>query len=111
MKKITKKVIMFQCDICRTEYDKVSDAQECEKKAIEIKKFTKGDQVSNIVARICKKTSKSYTFKGVIVKIIGPMASDYYGHLFQYQVKFKCPQCKEISEARYFAPELKKINR
>ena len=121
MKKIVRTVTIFQCGICRTEYDKASDAQKCEKRILEVKAFAKGDMVSNIEPRTCG--IKNYIFKGRVVRIVGPMASDYEyevkwlraiadrvnGHVFHYQVKFTCPCCKETREERYLAPELKKI--
>jgi hypothetical protein len=125
MKKIVKRVVVYKCGICRTEYDKASDAKKCEKRVLEVIAFTKGNSVSNIQPRTCNIHGKHYIFKGKVVKIVGPMASDYEyetkwlgsiservnGHVFHYQVKFKCPHCKEVREERYFTPELKKLSR
>lgn len=124
MEKIVKRVTTFKCGICRTEYDKANDAKKCEKRVLEVRAFAKGDRVSNITPRTCIIHSKNYIFMGVVVRVVGPMASNYEeevkwlgaipervnGHAFHYQVKFTCPHCKEIREERYFAPGLKKVS-
>jgi hypothetical protein len=60
-----------------------------------------------------------------VTRIIGPEPPDYEyetkwlgskterlnAHVFMYQVKFRCPHCEEIREARYYAPELKPVGR
>ena len=125
MKKIVKRVVTYKCDICRTEYGKAGDAKKCEKRSLEVKVFIKNDRVSNIEPRTCSIHDKNYIFRGKVVRIVGPMASDFEcevkwlgavlervnSHVFHYQVKFKCPHCKEVRENRYFAPELKKLSR
>lgn len=92
---------------------------------VETKVFGIGSRVKNVEKRQCTRERKPYTFSGVVTKIVGPEAPDYEyevkwlggkserlgSHVFQYQVRFTCPHCKEIREHRYYAPELRKIGR
>lgn len=123
MEKLVKKVVLYRCSVCKSDYTNKRDAQKCESRILEKKAFAIGDMVSNIEPRTCSTRNKNYVFRGRIVRIFGPTASDYEyeckwlgaiakrvnGHVFEYQVKFKCPHCKETREERYFAPELKKL--
>ncbi|PJE50671.1 MAG: hypothetical protein COV29_02965 [Candidatus Yanofskybacteria bacterium CG10_big_fil_rev_8_21_14_0_10_36_16] len=123
MKKITKTVVTYKCSLCEAEYQKASEAEKCESRILEEKVFKVGDKVENIELRFCAACDITYRFKGKVVKVIGPVASDYEyeakwlkgaperlnGHVFQYQVRFECPHCHRTREERYFAPELKKI--
>jgi hypothetical protein len=124
MRKIVKKVVLYRCSVCSTDYTNKRDAEKCELRTLEKKTLSIGDRVTNIEPRSCSMGHyKPYVFKGRIVKIVGPMASDYEyevkwlggkrinSHVFHFQVKFKCPHCKETREERYFAPELKKLSR
>lgn len=125
MREIVRKTVLYQCSICKTNHTNKRDAQKCESRTLEKKVFAVGDMVSNKEPRICSVRDKHYTFKGRVVRIIGPMASDYEyetkwlggkterlnGHVFQYQIEFRCPHCKDTREERYFAPELNKLSR
>ncbi len=125
MKKIVRKrtEITYQCSICKTEYPSKRAAEKCEKRILEQKAFAKKDKVRNFERRTCSKDQKTYLFKGKVVKIIGPLASNHEyevkwlggkperinGHVFLYQVRFKCPRCHQTQEEQYYAPELIKI--
>lgn len=125
MRRIRKRITTFQCSVCKTEYEKAGEAKKCEKRTLEEKQFAIGDTVSSIALRTCSAKSSPYRFKGKIVQILGPMASDYQyevgwleaiserinGHVFQYVVGFKCPRCKENRQEAYYAPELKRLER
>lgn len=123
MKKITRKVTLWRCAICKIDYKRKSDAEKCERKPIEKREFKIGDRVTNCMEpRLCPGKG-TYRFKGRIIRIFGPQPPDedyenrWLGgkrdrldsHVFLYEVRFKCPKCGEIREESYFAPELEKI--
>lgn len=123
MKKFVKKIILYQCSICKTKYSKASEAKKCETRILEEKKFKIGDLVENIEPRICcGMDDRPYKFKGKIVKIIGPLPPDeeyeikwlggdskrLNSHVWQYEVEYICPRCKEKKSHRYYTPEIKK---
>ena len=124
MRRVVKKTVLYQCKICKTEYSTLKEVKKCEARGVEKKTFSVGDLVSNIEPRVCWKKSKGYIFRGKVVKIIGPMPADFEyeckwlkgqasrlnSHVFQYEVDYSCPHCKELKTARYFTPEIKKIN-
>lgn len=113
------------CSVCRTEYPNKKTAARCEKRIREKKVFLIGDKVRNIEPRTCGLMGKVYVFSGRIVKILGLKPSDYEyevkwlggkaervnGHVFEYEVAFNCPHCKEKRSEYYYAPELKLIRR
>lgn len=119
MKRIVKKTVSYECNICKTTYKNPVEAKKCETRIIEEKKFEIGDSVKNIEPRSCGIYHKPYHFQGKIVKIHGPIASDYeyevkwlggkrvHWHVFQYEVKFNCPHCNEKRNEFYYTPELK----
>lgn len=126
MKRIIKKIIQYQCSACKTIYPQADQAKACEERILEEKRFKVGDLVKNIEPRICTMgpRNKTYTFKGKVIKIIGPVPSDYEyeakwlggnpkrlnSHVFIYEIEYICPHCKEKRLVRYFAPEIEKIN-
>lgn len=121
MRKIVKETILWRCSVCGINYDKKSDAKNCESKLVEQKKFKVGDQVTNSMEpRVCSTTGEEYRFKGRISKIFGPQPPDeeysnkWLGglsniHVFLYEVTYKCPRCGRKKETMYLAPELKKV--
>ncbi len=123
MKKIVKATILWQCEICKTEYTKKSDAEKCEAKPIEKKKFKLGDLVRVKEKRTCFKSEKPYICEGVIVKIIGPEPPDFEyevkwlgsqserlnSHVFWYEIGYICPRCNKPKRVRYYAPEIEKV--
>ena len=120
MKKIIQKSVLYQCSKCKTRYISAGRALQCEDKILEKKAFRVGNIVCNLEPRTCN-MDKSYTFCGKVVRVLGPKPSDHEyevkwlrgkpertnGHVFEYEVEFTCPHCKEIKRARYYAPELK----
>ncbi len=125
MRRVVERSVSYRCSCCRTKHTNKRDAKRCERMPVEAKAFKVGSRVENIEKRICARGRKQYRFSGVVTKVVGPQAPDYEyevkwlggkperlrSHVFQYQVKFRCPHCKEIREARYFAPELRTISR
>ena len=121
MKRIVKKVVSYQCSICKTEYPAIREAKKCEGRFAERKIFRAGDKVKNIEPRACNKNHKQYCFKGTVIKIHGPKPADYEyeakwlggkrtnWHVFHYEVKFTCPMCKEERSELYYAPELLRL--
>lgn len=128
--KFVRKVICYyetSCSVCKTKYrskDKskaVGKALQCQKRPLEKKIFKKGDAVTNIELRTCSITGRAYYFKGKIARILGPMLAYYEyevkwlggipnrvnGHIFQYEVSFICPHCKEKRLEIYYAPLLR----
>ena len=124
MKKIVKKITLYQCPICKTKYSNASDAKKCEARILEEKKFKIGDPVTNIEPRQCwNRDKRQYKFKGTIVQILGPLlpGEEYENkwlggnserlnsHVWQYEVEYICPRCQEKEMHRYYAPEIKKL--
>ena len=122
MRTIIQRTRYYQCEICETKYKDKSQAQKCEQRKLENREFKNGDRVTSVEPRHCY-INKPYNFRGVVVKVIGPMPSDYdyecrhlggkgqrlYSHVFQYEVEYICPVCLEVKRARYYGPEIKKI--
>ncbi len=125
MKRVVQIKKLYICSKCRTQYSSKKNASRCEKRIREEKFFCVGDMVQNIEPRTCQLKNKNYIFSGKIIKILGPIPSDYEyeakwlggkserlnAHVFVYQVKFLCPHCKKTKETRYYTPELKYIDR
>ncbi len=128
--KFVSKVIRYyeaRCFVCKTKYQSksksraVEKALKCQKRPLEKQIFKKGDFVTNIEQRTCSITGRGYHFKGKIARILGPMLADYdyevrwlggipsrvNGHVFQYEVSFICPLCREKRREFYYAPILK----
>ena len=120
MKKIIERKIFYQCSVCKTKYANKKEALKCELRTLEKKVFEIGNYVKNIEPRFCQMRQKYYFFSGKITKITDPELPDVEyetrwlmnkkerlnAHVFLYQVKFRCPHCKETREERYYAPEL-----
>jgi len=125
MRRVVEKSVSYRCSRCRTKHTNKRDALRCERMPVEAKTFKIGSRVENVEKRTCARGQKQYTFSGVVTKIIGPEPPDFEyevkwlggrperlsSHVFLYQVKFRCPHCKEVREERYYAPELKQISR
>lgn len=125
MEKIVERKVFYRCSRCRTKYADKAKALQCEQRVLEAKVFTVGSRVKNIEPRFCITGQKQYFFSGRVTKIVGPELPDYEyevkwlegkkerlgAHVFMYEVKFRCPCCKEIKEVRYYAPELKSVCR
>lgn len=125
MEKVIKRKVFYRCSGCKTKYANKKEALLCEKRILEKKVFNVGSRVKNIETRVCQKKQKRYFFSGIVTRIVGPELPDYEyevkwlggkeerlnAHVFVYQVKFRCPKCKETKCCRYYAPELKFISR
>lgn len=123
MKKIVRRTVLWQCGVCKTAYDSKKAAQECESREIEERIFKKGNLVRNIEPRECGKTHAEYQFRGRVIRVIGPQPPDYEYevkwlggrginlHVFQYEVKFRCPSCQKIKTAFYYTPELIRVRK
>jgi len=125
LKKITVVKHEYQCRTCRTKYTSIRAAKECESRTREKKIYRVGDLVKNIEPRICYMPYKyqNYIFEGRVIRILGPKPSDYEyevkwlggvperikGHVFEYEVDYRCPRCGMQKTALYYAPELKKV--
>lgn len=122
MRKIVRRVVEFQCDVCKTVYGSAKKAYNCERRVIEKKKFKKGDRVVGLEEHHCSQKERNFIPRGVVKKISGlePMDYEYSlkwlggalldSHVRQYLVIYKC-LCGENREHLYFSPELKKISR
>lgn len=125
MRKIVVKKEFFYCEICNTKYENPKKAGECEKRKIEKKEFKLGDWVRAKEDRMCMcRGNTEYICIGRIVKIIGPLPPDFEyetkwlggkperlnNHVWQYEIGYRCPVCEEYKRARYYAPEIKKVN-
>ncbi len=123
MQRVVQKEILYICPVCKVKYFNKKEAVLCEKRILEKKKFLVGDRVSNIEPRYCQTEDKDYVFSGKIVRILGPQPSDFdyemrwlgskrlNYHVFEYEVVFRCPHCKDKIVAHYYAPELKPTDR
>ena len=125
MKQVVQRKTFYMCSVCGTKYPNKKTAARCEKRTREKKAFVIGDKVRNIEPRICGLMGEVYVFSGRVVKILGPKPSDYEyevkwlggkekrvnGHVYLYEIEFKCPHCKEKRNEYYYAPELQLICR
>ncbi|PIR69308.1 MAG: hypothetical protein COU47_04420 [Candidatus Niyogibacteria bacterium CG10_big_fil_rev_8_21_14_0_10_46_36] len=127
VKRIVKKITLWECPICKTRYKTETKAKCCAQKPVEKQSFAVGDTVRCKETRECSYTSKKgkhrmYTYTGQVVKIHGPEPADeeyekkwlgwnskrLNSHVFSYIIEFQCPVCgKKKSDIRY-APELEK---
>lgn len=123
MRIVVQKKTIYICAGCKTRYTSKKKAEQCERRTLEPKVFKVGSRVQNVVARECEVEGKPYFFFGTVIKVIGPLPSDYeyevkwlggkrerlHAHVFLYHVRYRCPHCREMKEERYFTPELKAI--
>ncbi|MFH1193768.1 MAG: hypothetical protein V1661_02130 [bacterium] len=122
MRKITRKITLYQCSICKTNYPKADEAERCEHMPVEEPAFEIGDKVANIEPLHCQNGPK-YTFRGKIIKISKPRPPDeeyeikwlggkkerLYSHVREYKVQYICPKCGRMKTRKYYAPELKSV--
>lgn len=118
----------YQCEVCGTKHAHESQAKNCEARSnndIRFYKLRVGDTVEIKLPHFCDhgKLSKSFTPSGCIIKRIGPVVSDadyerrwgedpdrVHGHVFQYEVTFKCC-CGKGRSGLFYNPELSLIKR
>lgn len=106
MKKIVtvaKRIIRYQCEVCKTPYKTPAQAKRCEARPVEEKKFRVGQTVCSVQPRYCT-NRKPYDAKGEVVKIWRPQSPE---HARQYEISFICPHCGKRKGALYYAHELK----
>lgn len=116
----------YQCSICKTKHRSAGAAKKCEARTLERQVFHRGSVVKNISPRTCLNNGRPehYRFRGTVIKVIGPVLPDrdyerwldgknerLNGHVFQYEVRYRCPRCKKIKTALYYGPELRAISR
>ncbi len=124
VRKISRVKVTWQCVICKIEYTNKKRADECAQKPIEQKTFKKGDRVVAREKRQCHNSQVPYKVLGVISRISRPVPPDedyehrwiqkherVKTHVFEYDVLYTCPRCKQIKRARYYAPEIRKTKR
>jgi len=119
MKRIRKTVTSYRCGQCGTDYDKKSEAAECETGTCEPRRFRVGDEVRAIQSRFCSRRQRSYKVTGKIVRISRPEPYDaevllkgfgverVHDHFRWYEVEYVCPPCGHIERAEYPADALK----
>jgi len=120
-----------ECSKCNKKYKSLNEklaikkALKCSRRITEKKVFKIGDRVTSSEMRYCQIFDQHYYMTGKVTGIKGPMISDYEyevkwlgadlkrvnGHVYQYEVEFRCPRCKELRIAIYYTPLLKLIPR
>lgn len=116
MKKIVRKVVEWQCKVCKSRYNRKPEVRECESKPIIPPEFKVGQLVRLARSRAperCEKCGKTYVPVMRITAILGPrsdIAGDVWGqkgdlravHRFWYRAAFSCPGCgrRDASEFR-----------
>ena len=123
MKKITKKVTVFRCEKCKTDYETAREAIKCEGYPTENRVFKKGDWVKGKEQLTCDYEAKDRGFLpiGKVVKVVGPEPMDYEysvkwlrgellnSHVFVYEVVYKCI-CGQERRHIFYSPELSLLN-
>jgi len=114
---------IYKCKKCKIggRYRSKAKALKCESQPIEPKIFRIGNHVQWREQYHCDRFGKNYFPKGKVVRIFGPMLPDEeYNikwlqsklsgkHVFQYEVEWLCPYCKDPKSNLFYSPELKKI--
>jgi hypothetical protein len=118
MKKVTRCVTFYRCEVCGSDHKQRASAKKCESMPVEARIFKVGDSVRAVAPRICGR--RWYACFGTIVAIGLPQAPDedyearWLGgrrerlgsHTILYCVEYTCPICRRVKEAKYYAPEL-----
>lgn len=113
----------YQCSVCGVRYTNKKDAKKCDKKEVEKRSFKIGDRIRVLEPRTCQRGDHYYVRNAKVVKVVGPMPSDFEyeckwldgkrerinSHVFGYKIRYRCPICKKIRTEFYYAPELEKI--
>ena len=109
-------VVSYQCEICGTKYRTHKKTEQCESRKLEKKKFRVGEPVEKTAYQhSCH--NKVYFVKGVVSAIEGPVNPiiDHWNsylwpngdpHVYQYEVEFVCPICKQTKKTLCYAGEL-----
>lgn len=112
MKTIRKKTTHYQCEVCRTVYDKKRDAVKCETAPVEPKLFKRG-QVVNLSC------SPKCVGKITMVKLIPPIEDardrlNYGGapdgvHVYEYYVTAICSPGTQKAKRLLYSNQLRPI--
>lgn len=126
MKQIVRRVLAhttrsFQCEVCGTKYSTKKQALKCENRTKENKIFKKGDVVRGLEYYLCDHGKKESKFlpEGRVAVVIGPTLPEYEyeikwlggkaerinGHIYLYDVTFKC-LCGKVRSDLFRTPEL-----
>ncbi len=120
MRKIVRKVVTFQCGLCKTEYKTTREAKRCESQPLEEKKFKLGDRVKGREQHTCdhRRKEKNFLPNGRVIEINGPVLMDeeysnkwlggelLHCHVFEYLVGYDC-FCGKARQHKFYSPELK----
>ena len=125
MREVVKTIMLYECEICLTKYEKKEDAIRCEGCGVEEEILQVGDRVTNVGLRTCsfQGREENYIFKGKVVEVKGPNPPDkeyeykwlggkkerLNSHVFSYIVEYICPICRKKKSAMYYTPELLKV--
>lgn len=122
MRTIEKRITLYECGVCKVKYSNKKEAQKCERRELEPKKFKKDDVVEGSEKHVCDhgRGDVNFTPRGTIVNITGPEVMDeeyslkwlggklFNQHVRQYLVLYPC-FCSKEREHLYYSVELKKI--
>ncbi len=112
--------VEFLCNICRTGYATLKQAQKCAAMPTEPKKFALGDRVTWRELARCSKKKGSFRIEAVVARVLSPNPPDeeynskWLGgalngmHARQYEVHFRCI-CGGAREMLLYATEMKKL--
>lgn len=115
--------VKYQCKKCKGRYGSKKNALKCEAQPIEAKLFHIGAAVTWREKRTCSAHDKTYSLRGKVSKILGPMLVDEEydikwlqrklsgKHVFQYEVEWRCPYCHMKVEGLFYGMELIKVKK
>ena len=113
-------VRLYQCTKCKTKYRSSKRATRCESLPIEERAFRVGDMTSWRELNFCSSYGKTYRLKTRVIRIVGPTLPDEeYNrkwlqstlgglHVFQYEVRWRCPHCRRSYSNLFYGMELRK---
>lgn len=115
-------IIAYKCEVCRTKYSTQKEAEKCEARKLEENKFIIGELVEKTAYQhSCR--NRVYLAKGLVTAITGPVipAIDHWNsylwpegdlpHVYQYEVEFVCPVCKQTKKTLCYSGELKSLKK
>ncbi len=120
MRKIVRRMTLYRCAVCKTDYRSKAMAKECESYPVECRKFRRGTRVRALESRRCV-CSRKYIADGIVLEVLGPTRADEEyskkwlnsegsdAHVFVYIVEFVTPCCKRKNSAVYYGAELKPL--
>ncbi len=111
----------YRCEQCRTKHRSRAQAARCEAMPVEERRFRVGDAVTWREPRHCSAFDRSYRVRGRVLSVRGPQLPDeeynnkWLGgmlagtHVFQYEVSWRCPHCKEPQAGLFYGAELRRL--